>query len=401
MKLKRALVAALGVALLIPSLALGADLNLNLKDNQGASFTDLSGVTVRLLDGVGSLVQEVVAPASATVSFTGLASQESYTAITKYSKTQAVDQNGNVIIDSASSKSIRFETDTETLSRDVFVYNPVASNVLVRISNVPATWTSGKAILTPVESSRSQIDATSLTFSGTPASGIVELTIPAMPAMKYSAVLANQDGSETFAVEGTKTARNNGTLSFNTNLAKSPAISFNITLKNPDRTVANFAGETINIEVKDSANAVVYTKTLTGSGAAATDTTPVLSNAEYTVKTTVSNGTLTRESTKTVSLVSGPKTSNISFSAFSPVNVDLLIRDSRSGANLATGSIIIKDSAGNTLETVSLTGSSITKSLVYGYPYKLEISSTGYTTKAVTLYPRENSTREITLFKQL
>lgn len=401
MKLKRAVAAVLGMAILIPSLVFGADLTINLKDNQGVTFTDLPGITVRLLDGVGALVQEVAAPASATVSFTSLLSQESYTVITKYNKTQAVNQNGDIIIDSASSKSIRFESDTETLSRDVFIYNPVASNVLVRISNVPATWTSGKVILTPVESSRSQIDKASITFSGTPASGTVELTIPSMPAMSFTAALSNQDGTETFAVSGTKRVRSNGTLSFNTNLAKSPAISFNITLKNPDRTAANFSGETINIEVKDSTSAVVYTKTLTATGSAATDTTPVLSNAEYAVKVTMTNGSLTRESSKTVNLTSGPKTSNVSFSAFSTVNVDLLVRDSRSGINLTSGSIVIKNSAGNTLETVSITGSAVTKNLVYGYPYKIEVSSTGYTSKTTTFYPRENSVKEITLFKQL
>ena len=376
-----------------------ASLTVNIKDSTGADFSNLPGVTIRVLDGLGGLVQEVQ-PTAVSTQFDNLSGSETYTLIVKYNDPMAVSQNSTVTVDYATTRTIKFASDTEALNRDIFLAEPRATNVLVRVTNVPTDWTSAKVVLTPVESTKFQVDAANLTFTMTPSNGTAEMTVPTMPSCYYTIQLQNQDGSATYDVAGTKRASTNGTLSFNTNIAKVPTISFVFTLKNPDRTTASFAGENIHIDVKDEGGAVVYTKDIVASGDTINDVTSTLANANYTVEATMSKAgeTVTRLSSRSVSLAYGPKTSNIAFTTLSPITTDFLIKDSRTSEFLTTGQMVIKDANGNVVDTISLTGAPISKGLVYGYLYTIETTADGYRASTTTFYPRTAGVKEITLY---
>ncbi|MFN3481146.1 MAG: hypothetical protein ACK415_12295, partial [Thermodesulfovibrionales bacterium] len=206
--------------ILLPAMAFGASVNVNLKDAQGNAFSDLQGITVRVLDGTGGLVNEVTSPTSDQVSFSDLSSTESYTIVVKYQKAVEVEQNNTVNVTTATTKSLRFADDTEILNKDFFIGNPVASNVLIRVLRIPSDWTGIKVKLIPVESSRLQIDAANLLFTMTPSNGSAELTVPSMPLARYNWEVSNQDDSSVTVGSNPKSARDNATFSFNLEAAK-------------------------------------------------------------------------------------------------------------------------------------------------------------------------------------
>jgi hypothetical protein len=402
MHMKKLLLTVVALALFIPSMVFGATVNVNLKTSQGADFTDLSAVTVRLLDGVGTIVQETIAPASAQISFPDLDYQESYTVVVKYHKSQSVDQNGDVAIDSALTKSVRFSDAAETFNKDFFIANPVASNVSLKASRIPTTWTAINFKLVPAESSKFQVDKTQFVFNAPVVNGNAELTVPVMPSGRYTWTVTNQDESASVAGTAEKTVRTDGTFSVNLEAVKPIVITFNFSLKNIDKSAATFAGENIHIDVKDATAATVYTKDITASGATITDSTPELVAGIYDATITMANGTNAeaRETIRQVQIQTTMKTVNVNFVKLDRNDITFLVRDSRNSQSLTDGSIKIKDSKGTLIEEAPLTGSAITKSLVNGYAYNLETAATGYSSRTQTLIPRGNATREINLFKQ-
>ena len=400
--MKRLLLTAAVLALLIPTIVFGATVNVNLKNSQGADFTDLAGLTVRLLDGVGTVVQETIAPSSAQVSIPDLSGAESYTLIVKYHKNQTVDQNGDVGVDTALTKTVRFNDDAETISKDFFISAPIATNISLKGSRIPATWTSINFKLTPSETSKFQMDKPQLVFNAPVVNGNADLAVPAIPAGRYTWVVTNQDESASVSGTAEKTVRTDGNFSVNLESVKPIIVTTNFSLKNIDKSASTFSGETINIDIKDSANATVYTKTLTANGAAVSDESPELAAGTYTMTATMAGatGTEARETTRQILMSNTPKTVNINFVKLDRNNITFLVRDSRSSVNLTDGSIKIIDAKGTLIEEVPLTGSAITKALVNGYAYNLETSATGYSARTQTLYPRSDTTREINLFKQ-
>jgi hypothetical protein len=400
--MKRLLLTAAVLALLIPTIVFGATVNVNLKNGQGADFADLAGLTVRLLDGVGTVVQETIAPSSAQVSIPDLSGAESYTLIVKYHKTQTVEQNGDVGVDTALTKTVRFNDDAETISKDFFISAPIATNISLKGSRIPATWTSINFKLTPSETSKFQMDKPQLVFNAPVVNGNADLAVPAIPAGRYTWVVTNQDESASVAGTAEKTVRADGNFSVNLESVKPIIVTTNFSLKNIDKSAAAFSGETISIDIKDSANATVYTKTITANGAAVSDESPELAAGTYTMTATMAGatGTEARETTRQILMSNTPKTVNINFVKLDRNNITLLVRDSRSSVNLTDGSIKIKDAKGTLIEEVPLTGSAITKALVNGYAYNLETSAAGYSARTQTLYPRSDTTREINLFKQ-
>lgn len=402
MNIKRKLFgAALGL-ILLPAMAFGASVNVNLKDAQGSPFTDLSGITVRVLDGTGGLVQEVIAPPTDQVSFSNLSAAESYTIVTKYQKAITVEQNNTVNVTTASTKTLRFADDTEILNKDFFINDPVASNVLLRVSRIPADWTGVKVKLTPVESSRLQIDATNLLFTLTPFNGSAELVVPSMPYARYSWEVSNQDDTQVTVGSTFKSVRNNATLSFNLEAAKPQIVNMTFKLVNPDRTAGIFNGQNISVNVKDSTGTVVWSGNVVANGADATLATTTLANGTYTVEATMSEAgkEVSRTSTRTILLSGTPRNMTINFTALDTRNISFLVRDSRSSQPL-DGTIKVYASDGTTLiDTINVVGGSASRSFIYGYPYKLEASATGHASRSINLYPRENIVREINLFAQ-
>ena len=399
--MKRLLLWVMVVALLLPAAAFGATANVNLKNHTGATWPDLSGVTVRLLDGVGSLVQEVASPVSAQVTFSDLNFAESYTVVVKYQKTQAVDNNGDVVIDQSQTKSLRFSAADETLAKDFFIQNPVASNVLMRASRLPLTWTTVKWKLTPSETSRFNIDKPNLLFTQTVTSGNAELAVSNVPAGRYNWTALNQDESESVSGTAEKTVRTDGTFSINLESVKPITIEATFNLKNLDRSAANFAGETINVVLKNAAGTTVDTQDITASGASASYSSPELTSDTYTITATMCNGApVCRESTRQMLVSNTPKSSTINFTKLDTVAIDFLVRDSRSSANLTDGSLKIKKSDDTLIEDVAINGATITKNLIHGYSYKIEASSTGHSSRTQNFIPRQSGVKEISLFAQ-
>lgn len=396
MKFKKFVASAVCAAFMLPTLAFGATLNVNLKDSIGGSFTDLSGITVTVLDGVGAVVSNIT-PSTPQVVIPDLLSGESYSVIAKYNKSMAVAQNGNVIVSTTTKKSANFLTDDEVLSKDMYIQNPTASNILLRVTSIPAEWTGTNVHLTPIERSNFQVDKEKLSFALTPSAGVAEMTV-VVPNGKYSWAVANQDNSVNH--EGAqRTLRTDTTLSMNISSTISPILTTVFELKNPDRSAVNFAGETIFYEIKNDANAVVHSNTIIASGASINDVTPALANGKYTVYTKMTNGgTISRESTKTVNLYGAPKTNTVKLIAMVSNNIEFKLKDARTNQDLNNVTMVIKDNKDNVLETLTVNGS-LSKALLSGYAYKIELSATGYNQRILNLYPRNDGVREVSLSK--
>lgn len=395
-KLKALAVATLATFAL-SSGALAATLNVNLKNSLGIDVPDPNNATITVLDSIGSVIQQVV-PTAPQVSISNLSTAESYIILAKYRA--IITTNGiPVTVDTTSRKSLQFQADTETITKDFFLTNPAANNVLFRVMNVPATWTQAVVKIVPVENSRFQVDVPEITFTLTPANGSAEMTVPVMPTGRYAWSVSNESGSEVIdgGVAQIKTIRSNGTFSMNLNAVRIPQIQFTFQLQNIDRSSATFNGETIAVTVRDAQNAVVYTNTVPASGHEVSMTTPALSTGTFSITSTLTSGTDVRTSSRTTSLYGATKNVAVRFMKFEQIATDFIIRDSRNSVMLTQGTMTIKDMNDAVLETIPFTGANINKNLTYGNSYKLEFSAPNYTPRTVTMFPRANGVREISL----
>lgn len=399
MRLKKLFFGAVATALLVPSLVFGASVNVNLKDLQGNSFTDLSGVTVKLLDSTGNVVNEVSAPTEATVTFQNLISAESYIIVTQYSKTDSVPQNDSVTVVSSQTKTLRFADDQEILNKDFFISNPFAQNVSLRLTRLPADWTGAKVKLTPVETSRFQVSADNLVFNLTPSNGQAQMDISKIPAGRYNWQVSDADENNITIGDNARTVRTNGTLTFNLEAVKPQVVNFTFKLLNPDRSPANFNGETISVAIKNSEGSVVWSDSITANGESASISSSTLQNGSYTIEATMSSSAeVPRTATRAILLSGTPRNTNINFTKLDSVTISFLVRDSRTSQGL-NGTIKVYKSDGTTLlDTINVENGSASRSFVYGYPYKLEISAEGHSSRTMNLTPRQNQVREINLF---
>lgn len=368
----------------------------NLKDKTGANLSSFSGLTLKLQNMNGETVNETT-PTNHNNLFENLNRDETYKLITTKTTVIPVIQNGNITTTSHITKNIRFDASTDNVNSDFFIDEPKASNVLLRVSGIPSDWTIVNVVLNPV-TSLVTMDKNP-TFVLTPSGGSAELVVPEMPSTIYKWTISNQDNSQTFGGTSSisKTAKTNSILYFNINAMKPKQITNIFRLKNANRTDGTFSGETINLEVRDQNNTLVYSKTITANGTEVSDTTTELAEGNYTV-TALMNGK--REMSRTVSLSYGPKTNTMTFTSLETIAMSFIVRDSRTGANLSDGTFKIFDKNGNLVEEKIIDGNTITANMVYGYPYKIEASSTGYNPKTVSIYPREAILKEITLYKK-
>lgn len=368
----------------------------NLKDKTGVNLSSFSGLTLKLQNMNGEAVNEIT-PSNHNNLFENLNREETYKLIATKTTVIPVIQNGNITTVSHITKSIRFDASIDNVNSDFFIDEPKASNVLLKVSGIPSDWTTVNVVLNPV-TSLVTMDKNP-TFALTPSGGSAELVVPEMPSTIYKWTISNQDNSQTFGGTSSisKTAKTNSILYFNVNAMKPRHITNTFRIKNSNRTDGTFSGETINLEIRDKNNTLVYSKTLTASGTEVSDTTTELAEGNYTV-TALMNGK--REMSRTVSLSYGPKTNTMTFTSLETIAMSFIVRDSRTGANLSEGSFKIFDKSGNLVEDKIIDGNTITANMVYGYPYKIEASSTGYNPKTVSIYPREAILKEITLYKK-
>lgn len=367
----------------------------NLKNRTGINLSNLTGITLKLQNLNGEVIKEAV-PSNYNNLFEDLNKEEIYKVISTKTTTIPVIQNGNINTVSHITKTIRFDT-SDDITSDFFIDEPKASNVLLRISGIPSDWTEAKLQLTPITSLVTMDKNPEFTL--TPSNGSAELIIPEMPATQYKWSITNQDDSQTFGGTNSpaKTVRTNTTLYFHISSMKAKTITNIFKIKNADRTDGSFNGETINIEIRDQNNAIAYTKTLTTNGPGVSDTTTELTGNSYTVSASMDGK---REMSRTVKLNYGPKTNTMTFTSLETIAINFIVRDSRTGNNLSVGSLKIFDKNGNITEEKIIDGSTITASMVYGYPYKVEAQSPGYSSKTISIYPRETIIKEITLFKR-
>lgn len=405
--IKKTLAVSAAVVMLATS-SFAAQLDVLLKDRAtGENYGSPENVRIQVLDGVGNIVGDKLAEdlgdSRVGAVFNDLVENEPYTILTKHTKEVVVEQNGTVNVTTIGRKTVMFGEGEANKTREMYIGNPVASNVSLRITGAPPAWSEGEITLTPVPSNRVSMNKDSFTFiipldehkNG-------EIVLPSIPAGRYNWTARSivPEGEDPISNGRARTIRTDASVNFNIAASQKLYLTTIYKLRNADRTPAEFSGENISFTIKDSEGNIVRQGNLTAtSGLEIIDNSGHLyTHGAYTLTATLSkNGiAVARSQERAFNMFARDRAINITFETLANINVDFIVKNSRTGAAV-NASATIKDREGNIIETVTAVDGKISTSMVRNYRYTVEISAEGYATRTISLTPYENHVREINL----
>lgn len=388
----------LTAALTFPSLVFGASVTINLKDHLGSpiSAQNLSNVAVTVFDGFGSTVFDNQGTLeSATVTISDLAPFNNYTVMAFMGSSI----NGKSVV-TTTKKSISFANDNENLIRDLYLPNPKATNVLLRVSGLPTAWEDANLVLTPVQTSNIRHLYEDMTYPMTLVNGAGDLTVSQMPAGTFSWKIV-KTGEETILGNRNVSIRDNSTLYANAAVINDQAINIVFNLKNADRSAANFTNEVITATIKNSQEQVVWSGQVSPvSGDQVTLSSTALPQGSYSITATMTANGVTKHYSRNAYVGNSTKVVNINPIKISFSDMTFRIKDSRTGANVPAGQVVIKRTVNGVTTTIStdnFSGGNLVKSLANGITYSIEVEADGYQKRTITLTPRETGAREISM----
>lgn len=389
------LAAAITAALALPSLVFGASVNLTLKDHVGNSLTNFAGVNVMVEDGFGAVMFNG-APTVNPMLVDGLAPYNNYSISVESTKTIAGKE-----VKTIAKKSLSFTSDEEVLSKDIYLINAKAENVLLRATAMPIAWTTANIVLTPTNTSTVRHNYSNIVVPIVPVNGAVDTVMTELPAGSFQWRI--EGTGQNFAGKSNVFSKNNATLYMNAAAIIDNVISINFNLKNADRTPATFSGERFDVTIKNDKNETVMVGDSTpGEGSTVNLESNTLPQGSYTMVATMTKDGVVKTYNRNIYVGSTPKVVNINPVKVSFSDITFLVKNSRTGAPVATGTYTVKKKSDmSVLSTGSFNGGSFMKSLATGTAVVVEVEATGYSKRTFNITPSENASKELSMSASL
>jgi len=393
-KLGRFMIAT-ALSALVAAQALAAQINMHFFDSLNNPIADPSKISLRIIDASGNIIQDGLTPTASDFTWTA-PYPDAYTIIATYTESATI--NGNTVNASVvTSRDITIQTDSDILERNFYFRSPFAQNVTLRLRNIPqdGSWTSADVILSPVNTSRTFTDATSLTFTITDLTN-PETVIPVLPRMAYNITVQNQDGSQQKTIGREFYARDYGVLYVDYGYESIPSMNIHIYLSDDQRNTVNFDGtESITVELYDTSGNLITSQAVTATaGSNVTDVSLQPQKGSYVLKVRVSKNGIERVRERTVNFYS-TRDYNFYMYAFVSKNIIFKVLDGRSGQPL-NGIITITNPDGST-QDIACNGQ-CNANLIWRATYQIKTSVAGYNDSIRTLTVYGDGVREINMY---